>query len=119
MEPLKGKIAVVTGASRGIGRAIAVRLGRDGTLVAVHYGRNRESAQKTVREIETAGGAAFAVGVELGTVRSVDQLFKSLDAELTKRTGDNRFDILVNNAGVAPDSSVERPRKPSSTKCLR
>jgi NAD(P)-dependent dehydrogenase (short-subunit alcohol dehydrogenase family) len=105
-ESLKGKIAVVTGASRGIGRAIAIRLGRDGASVAVHYGRNQQSAQSTVREIEAAGGAAFAVGAELSSVASVDQLFRALDAELTKRTGSNRFDILVNNAGVAPDSPV-------------
>ncbi len=105
-ESLKGKIAVVTGASRGIGRAIATRLGRDGALIAVHYGRNQKSAESTVREIEAAGGAAFAIGVELGSVESVVQLFKTLDAELTKRTGANRFDILVNNAGIAPDSPV-------------
>jgi 3-oxoacyl-[acyl-carrier protein] reductase len=106
-QSLKGKVAVVTGASRGIGRAIAIRLGTDGALVAVHYGRNQEQAQKTAREIEATGGAAFAIGVELGTVASVDQFFKLLDAELTKRIGRNQFDILVNNAGVAPDSSVE------------
>ncbi len=82
-ESLKGKIAVVTGASRGIGRAIATRLGRDGALIAVHYGRNQKSAESTVREIEAAGGAAFAIGVELGSVESVEQLFKALDAELT------------------------------------
>lgn len=105
-ESLKGKIAVVTGASRGIGRAIAVRLGRDGALVAVHYGRNQKSAESTVREIEKAGGAAFMIGADLSSVAGVDQLFKSLDAELTKRTGSNQFDILVNNAGVAPDSPV-------------
>lgn len=109
-EALKGKIAVVTGASRGIGRAIAIRLGRDSALVAVHYGRNKKAADGTVREIEAAGGAAFLIGAELGTVASVEQLFKLLDAELTKRTkrtGSNQFDILVNNAGVAPDSPVE------------
>lgn len=106
-QSLKSKIAVVTGASRGIGRTIAIRLGTDGALVAVHYGRNKEQAQKTVRDIEAAGGAAFAIGVELGTVASVENFFKLLDAELTKRTGSNQFDILVNNAGVAPDSSVE------------
>ncbi|HTS11153.1 MAG TPA: SDR family oxidoreductase [Candidatus Limnocylindrales bacterium] len=106
-QSLKGKVALVTGASRGIGRAIAVRLGRDGALVAVHYARNKKSADETVRAIEAAGGAAFALGVELGTLASVDQLFKLLDAELNKRTGNNQFDILVNNAGVAPDSPVE------------
>jgi len=106
-QSLKGKIAVVTGASRGIGRAIAIRLGRDGALVAVHYGRNKKSADETVREVEGAGGAAFSVGVDLSSAATVDQLFKLLDAELTKRNGNNRFDILVNNAGVAPDSSVE------------
>jgi NAD(P)-dependent dehydrogenase (short-subunit alcohol dehydrogenase family) len=105
-ESLKGKIAVVTGASRGIGRAIAIRFGRDGALVAVHYGRNQKSAESTVREIEAAGGAALTIGADLSSVASVDQLFKSLDAELTKRSGSNRFDILVNNAGVAPDSPV-------------
>jgi len=106
-QPMKGKVAVVTGASRGIGRAIAIRLGTDGAFVAVHYGRNQKQAQETVRDIEAAGGAAFAIGVELGTVASVEQFFKLLDVELTKRTGSNQFDILVNNAGVAPDSSVE------------
>ena len=106
-EALKGKIAVVTGASRGIGRAIAIRLGRDSALVAVHYGRNKKAADGTVHEIEAAGGAAFLIGVELGTVASLEQLFKVLDAELTKRTGSKQFDILVNNAGVAPDSPVE------------
>ena len=106
-KPLAGKIAVVTGASRGIGRAIALRLGRDGASVAVHYGRNREAADRAVKEIEGAGGAAFSIGVELGTLASVEELFDALDLELTSRHGSNRFDILVNNAGIAPDSSVE------------
>jgi 3-oxoacyl-[acyl-carrier protein] reductase len=106
-KPLAGKIAVVTGASRGIGRAIALRLGRDGASVAVHYGRNREAADRTVKDIEGAGGTAFSVGVELGTLASVGDLFDSLDLELTSRHGSNRFDILVNNAGIAPDASVE------------
>jgi NAD(P)-dependent dehydrogenase (short-subunit alcohol dehydrogenase family) len=106
-KSLKGKIALVTGGSRGIGRAIAIRLGRDGALVVVHYGRNHQAAESAVKEIEGSGGAAFSMGVELGSVSSIEKLFQFLDAELTNRTGSNRFDILVNNAGIAPDSSVE------------
>src|SRR5437016_11021511 len=106
-KPLAEKVAVVTGASRGIGRAIALRLGRDGASVAVHYGRNREAADRAVKEIEGAGGTAFSIGVELGTLASVEELFDSLDLELTSRNGSNRFDILVNNAAIAPDASVE------------
>ena len=68
---------------------------------ATKRARKARSAKSKRRE-----SAAFAIGVELGSVESIEQLFKSLDAELTKRTGANRFDILVNNAGVAPDSSV-------------
>jgi len=106
-KPLAEKVAVVTGASRGIGRAIALRLGRDGASIAVHYGRNREAADRAVKEIQGAGGTAFSIGVELGTLASVEELFDSLDLELTSRNGSNRFDILVNNAAIAPDASVE------------
>jgi NAD(P)-dependent dehydrogenase (short-subunit alcohol dehydrogenase family) len=104
---LTDKIALVTGASRGIGRSIAIRLGRDGALVAVHYAKNCDAAEGTAAEIERAGGTAFPIGVELGSGASVDKLFQLLDAELIKRTGSNRFDILINNAAIAPDSAVE------------
>jgi NAD(P)-dependent dehydrogenase (short-subunit alcohol dehydrogenase family) len=107
MKRLEGKVAVVTGASRGIGRAIAIRLGREGALVGVHYGKSRDGAEGAAGEIERAGGAAFPIGVELGSAASVDKLFQLVDAELIQRTGSNRFDILINNAGIAPDSAVE------------
>ena len=97
---LKGKVAVVTGGSRGIGRAIALRLTRDGALVCVNYRGNAEAASATVGEIEAAGGKAFALQADVGSVENLGPFFEALDSELKARRGDRRFDILVNNAGV-------------------
>jgi NAD(P)-dependent dehydrogenase (short-subunit alcohol dehydrogenase family) len=66
MGDLTGKTALVTGASRGIGRSIAARLAADGALVAVHYGSNEAAAKDTVAAIQRDGGQAFAVRAELG-----------------------------------------------------
>lgn len=95
MSTLTGKIALVTGGSRGIGRAIARRLALEGAWVAIHYGHDETSAQETVASIERDGGQAVAIRAELGTVGDVDTLFAGLAAELD----DLRLDILVNNAG--------------------
>lgn len=104
---LKNKVALVTGASRGIGRAIALRLAQDGALVAVHYGRNADAANTVVQQIEANGGAAFSVQAELGTLANVYALYEALDAALNQQTGTNQFDILVNNAGIAPRVTIE------------
>jgi 3-oxoacyl-[acyl-carrier protein] reductase len=75
MTSLTGKTALVTGASRGIGRAIAQRLAHDGAVVAVHYGSNDTAAAETIAEINGAGGEAFPVRAQLGVDGDVDALF--------------------------------------------
>lgn len=101
-KPLTGKIAVVTGGSRGIGRSIAETLAAGGALVAVHYGKSKAGADEVVAKIKAAGGDAFAVGADLSKKGAAQALFAGVDQELKQRTGDTKFDILVNNAGIAP-----------------
>lgn len=91
---LQGKVALVTGSSRGIGRAIAERLSRDGAAVVVNYAGRVEQAREVVAGIEKAGGRALTVQADVSNVGDVERL---LDATL-ERFG--RLDILVNNAGV-------------------
>ena len=92
---LEGRIALVTGSGRGIGRAIALRLARDGADVAVNYRREADAAAEVVREIEALGRRAKAYGA---SVDQADQCASMVDAVVADFGG---IDILVNNAGIA------------------
>lgn len=91
---LDGKVALVTGASRGIGRAIALRLAGDGAMVAVNYAGNADAAFEVVASIETHGGQAIAVQADVSKTSDIHRLFD----QTIERFG--RIDILVNNAGT-------------------
>ena len=96
------KTAIVTGASRGIGRTIARRLARDGFAVVVNYAGNAAEAQAVVDEIKGAGGQAMAVQADISKAAEVAGLFKQ-----TKDTF-GRIDVVVNNAGIMPLSPIAK-----------
>jgi len=102
MTDLVSRTALVTGASRGIGRATARALAAAGARVIVHYGNARQEADELVAEIRAAGGKADAVGADLGAPDGAHKLA----AEVRKLVGD-RLDILVANAGIATAAAIE------------
>ena len=97
---MNDRVALVTGASRGIGRAIAERLAAGGVEVAVHYHRDKGGAQETLDRI---GGRGFLIGAELGVPGDADEVFGQLSDGLSGRP----LDILVNNAAAAPVGPIE------------
>lgn len=88
------RVAIVTGASKGIGKALALRLAKDGLAVVVNYASSQAAADDVVREIETAGGKAIAVKADVGTSAGITALFDAAEKSF------GGIDILVNNAGI-------------------
>jgi 3-oxoacyl-[acyl-carrier protein] reductase len=102
MTALSGKTALVTGASRGIGRASALALAKAGAEVLVHYGRGKEEAEAVVQEIRKSGGRAQALSADLASPNGPQTLAKEVRAIV----GD-RLDILVSNAGISKAATIE------------
>ena len=94
MNKLANKIAVVTGASKGIGAAIARQLAAEGATVVVNYATSRAGADKVVADIAAAGGRAVAIGADIGVEAEVQALFRAVKEQY------GRVDVLVNNAGI-------------------
>jgi 3-oxoacyl-[acyl-carrier protein] reductase len=101
MSKLNGKVALVTGASKGIGAAIAVALAAEGAAVAVNYASSKEGADKVVASIKEAGGRAVAVGGSVAQAEDVASIVRQTVAAFGK------IDILVNNAGVYAFAPLE------------
>jgi 3-oxoacyl-[acyl-carrier protein] reductase len=99
---LEGKVALVTGASRGIGRAIAESLAAAGATTVVNYARSAEAAAAVVDTIEAAGGRAWAHGADVAEEEQVEAMVKAV----LEREG--RLDVLVNNAGITRDGLLMR-----------
>src|SRR5277367_5483320 len=93
MGSLKDKVAIVTGSSRGIGRAIAERFADDGATVAVNYAHSADEARSVVAGIQAKGGKAIAIQADMGVVADIRRLFRETIAAF------GRVDIVVNNAG--------------------
>src|SRR6202051_3738367 len=94
MSRLSNKVAIVTGASQGIGGGIATAFGAEGARVAVNYSSDREGAERVAQVITKNGGEAIAVGADVSKAADVARLFQEVDSEF------GRLDVLVNNAGV-------------------
>jgi len=95
VKPLEGKVALVTGAGRGMGQVIAHRLARDGAALVVHYCGSEAGAQDTVETIQKAGGEAYTFRADIAKRAEVQALF----AEIDRKSG--RIDIVVNSSGVS------------------
>jgi 3-oxoacyl-[acyl-carrier protein] reductase len=101
-QHLSEKVAIVTGASRGIGRAIALSLAAEGARIVVNYARSQDAAQAVVKEITEQGGEATAIAADVSDAEQVQKLIKDTHSQYGK------IDVLVNNAGITRDTLLLR-----------
>ena len=109
---LEGQTAIVTGASRGIGKAIAIFLAKEGAEVIINYSSSFENANKVVSEINSFGGKAYPLQADISDENSVNELIKSV---LEKN---KKIDVLVNNAGITKDGILMRMKTDDWQKVL-
>ena len=102
LQKLADKVAIVTGGSRGIGRATAIALATEGAKIVVNYARSSDAADEVVAEITAAGGEAIAVGADVSQAEEVNNLSEQTLEKFS------RIDILVNNAGITRDTLLMR-----------
>ncbi len=102
MQDLKGKVAIVTGGTRGIGRHISLQLAKRGADVAINYRSRQEEADATIKELEEMGGRAMAVQADLSDMTAARNLIRKVHKEW------GRVDILVNNAGITRDKTMKK-----------
>jgi 3-oxoacyl-[acyl-carrier protein] reductase len=102
VPPLDRPVALVTGASRGLGRVIATAFAREGYAVAVHYNTHLEEAKETAKLVEGAGAPAFIVKADVRKSAPVNAMIKSIDKHF------GRLDVLVNNAGLVRNRAIAR-----------
>jgi 3-oxoacyl-[acyl-carrier protein] reductase len=100
-EAFRGRVALVTGGSGGIGQAVSLALAAEGTLVAVHYSRGREAAEKVAAQITDQGGRAVALGADLSSPTAPVELVDATEAAL------GPIDLLISNAGVGRRRTLE------------
>ena len=99
-KPLEGKVALITGTGRGIGKAIALRLARDGAVIIAHYANSKTGADETAAEVQAMGGTAVAYQADIADRAQVVRMFEQIDQN------PGRIDIVVNSSGVMTVGSL-------------
>ncbi|QQR90997.1 MAG: SDR family oxidoreductase [Myxococcales bacterium] len=107
IKRLSGKLAVITGSSRGLGRATALRLASDGANIVINYKNNREAAEQVKQQVEATGSKALLVQGDLSSVAGIQSFYDQLKKELKAADLAERIDILVASAGIIHEAVIE------------